>query len=158
MAEKNENTDAQLEDVDEGSSKPKNSGRVRSAMGKTDESGRKAKGRGFQQDDREADDRYSGKASEFDTLDDSGKAGPIRSVEGWIVFATGIHEEASEDQVHDAFSEFGEVRSLHLPLDRRTGFVKGYALIEYGSRKEAQEAISELNDTKFTHFTHATPP
>ena len=48
----------------------------------------------------------------------------LAAIEGWVIFVTGIHPEAAEDDVMEAFEEFGDIRSIHMNLDRRTGFAK----------------------------------
>ncbi|KAK4441438.1 RNA-binding protein Y14 [Sesamum alatum] len=109
---------------------------------------KKTKGRGFRDEAAAEADRNARMSARFDSLDSEGGPGPERSIEGWIILVTGVHEEAQEDDLQNSFGEFGEIKNLHLNLDRRTGFVKGYALIEFEKFDEAQRAINEMDGTE----------
>ena len=79
----------------------------------------------------------------------SEKFKPLKSVEGYILFCRNINEDATEEEIDDLFNIYGIVKNLQLDLNRKTGNIKGYALIEYETLAEAEDAIKNLNDTDF---------
>lgn len=51
-----------------------------------------------------------------------------------------------EQDLRDAFSQFGEVVSVKIITDRDTGQSKGFAFVEMGDEDSGSAAIDGLND------------
>ncbi|KDE05346.1 hypothetical protein MVLG_04261 [Microbotryum lychnidis-dioicae p1A1 Lamole] len=121
------------------------------------------KGRGFASRPADTD---VGVVAGYETIraDRSSADRAQRSIEGWIIIVRNLHEEATEEDLQDKFGDYGEIKNLHLNLDRRTGFVKGYALIEYAEKKEALDAIKLASGTELLEmelnvdFAFSQPP
>jgi RNA-binding protein 8A len=82
----------------------------------------------------------------LDTGDTKATKDGQKSVEGYILFVSNVHEEAQEEDLLDSFQEVADVANIHLNLDRRTGFVKGYALLEFKELDDAKSVIKEMNN------------
>ena len=66
---------------------------------------------------------------------------------GKRVYVANIPFKATADVVRDLFAEIGEVTSVDLVTDRRTGKARGFAFVEMASEEDAEKAIAALNGT-----------
>ena len=89
----------------------------------------------------------------FDILHEESSGRIQRSVEGWILFVTGLHEEITEDDLYDRFADYGAVKAVKVNLDHRTGYVKGYGLVEFAEWEAARRAREELDGSSFMDST-----
>lgn len=51
----------------------------------------------------------------------------------------------TEDQLREAFGQYGSVTSVNIIMDRDTGRPRGFAFVEMADGKEAATAIKEMN-------------
>lgn len=53
--------------------------------------------------------------------------------------------DTTEDQLRQAFEDFGEVSTVNIITDKYSGKPKGFAFVEMSTKDEAAAAISGLN-------------
>ena len=65
------------------------------------------------------------------------------------IYVGNIPYEATEDQLHDAFSSYGEISSVRILKDKVTGASRGFGFVEMPDEDEGNAAIEALNDSDF---------
>jgi RNA recognition motif-containing protein len=58
-----------------------------------------------------------------------------------------MNYDTTEDTLRTHFAGVGEVESVNIITDRRSGRPKGFGFVEMATEEEAQAAISQLNGT-----------
>lgn len=61
------------------------------------------------------------------------------------IYVGNLPYQTTEDQLKDAFGQFGAVDAVNLIKDRDTGQSKGFAFVEMTNNAEADAAIKGLN-------------
>ena len=56
-----------------------------------------------------------------------------------------LAHDVTEDDLRNAFSEFGEVSSVKIIIDKFSGRSKGFGFVEMPNNSEADQAIKALN-------------
>ena len=63
------------------------------------------------------------------------------------IYVGNLPYSLSEDDLKAAFSQFGEVSSASIIMDRMSGQSKGFGFVEMPDNTEADEAIKALNES-----------
>ena len=61
------------------------------------------------------------------------------------IYVGNLAHELTEEELREAFTEFGEVTSAKIITDRDSGISRGFAFVEMASKAEAQASIAGLN-------------
>ncbi len=61
------------------------------------------------------------------------------------IYVGNLAHTATEDDLMQAFTEFGTVTAVNIIKDRETGRPRGFAFVEMADNNEAANAIKELN-------------
>ncbi|MFN6410345.1 MAG: RNA recognition motif domain-containing protein [Planctomycetota bacterium] len=61
------------------------------------------------------------------------------------IYVGNLSFRATEDEVREAFSRFGQVSKVSIITDRETGRSRGFAFVEMPNADEAKSAIDGLN-------------
>jgi cold-inducible RNA-binding protein len=61
------------------------------------------------------------------------------------IYVGNLAHTATEDDLRQAFGQFGDVSSVSIITDRETGRPRGFAFVEMPDAGQANEAIQQLN-------------
>ncbi len=61
------------------------------------------------------------------------------------IYVGNLAHSATEDDLRQAFEQFGAVAGVNIIKDRETGRPRGFAFVEMPNSQEAAAAIKELN-------------
>jgi RNA recognition motif-containing protein len=63
------------------------------------------------------------------------------------LYVGNLSYDTTQEQLHELFSQAGEVSEIALITDRETGRAKGFGFVEMATEEGAQEAIKRFNGT-----------
>lgn len=69
------------------------------------------------------------------------------------LYVGNISFKATEGDLRELFSAYGEVESVKIITDAQTGQPRGFGFVEMVNREDAQKAIDALNNTIFMERT-----
>lgn len=65
------------------------------------------------------------------------------------VYIGNLAREVTEEDLKSVFAEYGEVKRVHMPTDRETGRLRGFAFVEMNTEDEEAKAIEDLDGAEW---------
>jgi RNA recognition motif-containing protein len=69
---------------------------------------------------------------------------------GKNIYVGNLDYDVSDDDLHQLFSQYGQVSSASVIMDRMTGQSRGFGFVEMADDGEAAQAIEELNGKEYS--------
>lgn len=64
------------------------------------------------------------------------------------IYVANLHYRLNDEDLHQIFSEFGEVTSAKIIKDHETGRSRGFGFVEMPNQDEASKAMDSLNGSE----------
>ena len=61
------------------------------------------------------------------------------------IYVGNLSFDATEEDIRQAFAEYGDVQAVNIIKDRETGRSRGFAFVEMPDGEQAKEAIEKVN-------------
>ncbi|MBE9115103.1 RNA-binding protein [Lusitaniella coriacea LEGE 07157] len=65
------------------------------------------------------------------------------------IYVGNLSYSVTPEALTEVFAEYGAVKRVHLPTDRETGRMRGFAFVEMGTEEEEAAAISDLDGAEW---------
>ena len=65
------------------------------------------------------------------------------------IYVGNLDYTINQEDLNEVFTEYGTVKRVHLPKDRETGRVRGFAFVEMESDAEENKAIEALDGAEW---------
>ncbi|MGL5807668.1 MAG: RNA recognition motif domain-containing protein [Xenococcaceae cyanobacterium] len=65
------------------------------------------------------------------------------------IYVGNLSYEVNPNDLNEVFAEYGAVKRVHVPTDRETGRVRGFAFVEMESEADEDKAIKALDGAEW---------
>ena len=65
------------------------------------------------------------------------------------IYVGNLSYDVNQQDLSEVFSEYGTVKRVHVPTDRETGRIRGFALVEMESEADEDKAIETLDGAEW---------